>query len=1147
MSDENKLPDLPESDNEPSIHDDETSEIEAISDEELARMAANLSADGSAEDSMRVDLDAALNAPYEEEYDQAGANVAAESRDPHEQPTLSIPDGTGELDPKKTLMGSGGLDPNPDFAPKLPTEAGFTVPHIVPFEHTLVHVPGETQDNLPKVDAPPMPAYQQVYHHPSQGNQQQTQYQQQNTQPSYQQGTGYQQQQGYMPPPPPNYAPPVVSQHGSALPPRRKPRRILGCSPGCFAIFAGVFVTFCGGLTLIVVLLTATLGARLEEELSAQVAGVEDYENFQSTFFYDRDGELLYEAFTEGRRTNVQYEDFPQDLINATIAIEDDTFFTNPGFEVQATMRAFLQYVGVSEGDSGGSTITQQLVRNVLFDFEYRSERSPQRKIEEILLAYLLSQRMSKQDVMSLYLNEIYYGNMAYGAAAAARTFFDKDLSELTIGESALLAGLPQAPANLDPFNPDPVVQEAVADRWRLVLDRMVAERMITTEDRNAALASGYSINPPDAPLRAPHFTVYAQSELEQLLIDLGYSPDAVARGGLQVFTTVDLGLQDLAETAARNQVSQLGGLTISNSAVIVMQPITGEILAMVGSIDYNNDDIDGRVNVTISPRQPGSAMKPLTYASALERGITLGDIIWDTETVISDYRPRNYDGTFHGPVRIRTALANSYNIPAVQTLREIGVESLLEIASRFGIESLGGDASRYGLSLTLGGGEVTLMELTRAYGVFGNGGVYVPTTSILCILDNDDNIIFQYENGCPRGNNTANTVNETGFGTRVLDPRVAYAITDILSDNAARTPAMGSNSPLNTGGLFTAVKTGTTDDFRDNWTVGYNRNVAVGVWVGNSDGTPMSSGTTGLTGAAPIWNAVINGIYNTGAIDEFIVDGGRLPDQLDVPTGMSQRRLCSINAMREPAIECNQSIDELWFDSPIGLPDGQGGLQYPPAPQPQADQPPASGPWLREVEPDIYRVVVNPIPTNLSGAIVIQLPGAQVQPPSPIYCQVPVELQASSPTARDQLFIAPPPNVEDAARAEHYARNNGFAFLPTIACNSDLISASGGANIVTAFITQPAPNQVVYANMPILGTANFTPEQALYYKLELFGGQFGENWVTLGETHGSPVVNNALEILPGLQPGSYILQLVVVGNDGNYVQPPYQVPFTSP
>lgn len=1113
-----------EHDHEPSFSDEETSDIQPVSDNPV---------------------------PSIPELPESAPDV-----DIHQQQTLPYSTGVTPPphDPKKTLPGSGGLDPNPDFteearnrpprspATTQPNDPGYTVPHIVPFEHTLVHVPGEEEN---RSSAPPdrkAAQFQQSYrsappkpaaHVPPPPNV---------TQPGQ-----YPTQPGSYPTQPNVYpsVPPMMGVPANTYPPvAARPRRILGCSPGCLAVFAGVFVTFCGGLTLIVLLLSATLGARLEEQLNSQVARVEDYDNFESTFFYDRNGSLLYEAFTEGRRTNVQYEDFPQDLINATIAIEDDTFFTNPGFEVQATTRAFLQYVGIDQGSSGGSTITQQLVRNVLFDVEYRSERSIQRKVEEIILAYLLSQRMSKQDVMAMYLNEIYYGNMAYGAAAAARVLFNKDLHELTLAESALLAGLPQSPASYDPFNPDPEIQAAIDLRWRTVLQRMVEERMITEEDRVAAIAEGYTLVEPEAPLNAPHFTVYAQSELEQLLVEIGYSPEAIARGGLRVYTTVDLRIQDLAESAARDQVLPLNGYNVTNGAVIVLQPITGEIMAMVGSIDYNNDAIDGRVNVTTSIRQPGSTMKPLTYAAALERGMTLGDIIWDTETIIGDYSPVNYDRTFHGPVRIRTALANSYNIPAVQTLRSIGVDALLEIASRFGIESLGDDASQYGLSLTLGGGDVTLLELTRAYSVFANSGVYVPTTSILCIIDNNDNILYQYENGCITGNVTARTLNENGFGTTVLDPRIAYMITDVLGDNAARTPAMGANSPLNTGGLFTAVKTGTTDDFRDNWTIGYNRNLAVGVWVGNSSGAPMSSGTTGLTGAAPIWNSIINGIYSTGYIDEFTVEGGRMPDQLDAPVGLSFQRFCAIAALRDPAMDCSQSITELWMDTPAGLPDGQGGLMYPAAEPPADSQQPASGVWLREVEPSLYRVYVHSLPAGTQ--VVFQQVGA-VAPPQPIYCQLPIEVVASDPAAREQLFIAPPPVPEDAARAEQYARANGFAFLPTIACSPELIAATGGTNVITAFISQPSPGQVVTAGTPILGTAAFTPQQAQYFKLELYGGQFGDSWVTMSEINPNSVVNGQLGEMPGLQPGSYIIQLVVVGNDGNYVQPPYQVPFTVP
>lgn len=1021
-------------------------------------------------------------------------------------------------DPRKTLPGSGGYDPNPDFNAETPDDSQSTIPHIVPFEHTLVHVPGE--EHAPRQAPPRKPpqAQQTIPAPPVQAK-----------------------------PYPLPQQPAAYPQQPTTLPPRIKPRqrRILGCSPGCAAIFVGLFVTFCGGLTLVTLLLTATLGTRLEQQLSAQVATVDDYSSFQSTFYYDRAGRLLYESFNEGKRINVNYDQFPQNLINATIAIEDDTFFTNPGFEVQATTRAILQYFGLAEGGSGGSTITQQVVRNVLFDYEYRTERSIQRKVEEILLAFLLRQRKSPQEVLEIYLNEIYYGNLAYGAEAASQTLFGKSVNQLTLGEAALLAGLPQAPAILDPLSQDPQVQDAVEARWREVLSRMVTLRFITSQQRDQALRDGLTFQSPEAPLRAPHFTVYAQQELAGLLESLQIPTAQIAQGGFRVYTTVDLDISDMVQQAARNQIAALTGNNATNAAVLVLKPVTGEILAMVGSIDYNNDAIDGRVNVAISLRQPGSTMKPLTYSSAMEQGMTPGDIIWDTQIDVNGYQPVNYDRNWHGPVRMRAALANSYNIPAVQTLRQIGVPSLLEIARRFGVESLGNDPSQYGVSLTLGGGDITLLELTRVYATFANGGSFVPTTSILCVVDSDDNIIYEYENGCPRGNTTPTTVTVEGYGRQVVDPRIAFIMSDILSDNVARTPAMGANSPLNTGSLHTSVKTGTTDNFKDNWTVGFTRNVAVGVWVGNSDGSPMSGNTSGLTGAAPIWNTVINGIYNNNAmLARFAIDGSLLSDQLNPPSGMSLRSICSIDALREPATDCSNSISEWFLDSPAGIPDADGNLQFSQQPPPTPNTPPNTGPWLQEIQPDIFSVLVNPIDPSIANAIVFSVQPGQPQPPPPLYCQVPMEVAGSAASARQQLFIAPPPVPADAVQAENYARANGFSFLPTIACTPELLSASSPV-VITAFISQPSPGQVVGVGFPIVGTVQFSPQQAQYWKLELYGGQFGDNWVTMNDVQYSNVINGQLAGVPGLTPGDYQIQLVVVGTDGNYVQTPYRVPFT--
>lgn len=1026
----------------------------------------------------------------------------------------------------ETLPGTNGLDPNPDQMP----------PNV-----TLQNPRVQAQPTVPAPYRQPQPQ-PAPDHQPYQRPQQQVQPAPQPGRQQYPQG-----------PPPP--APPQ-QRNGSRskpLPKRsrvRRPNRI-----GCWAVFIGLFVTLCGGLTLVTTVGGAFAYARVGELLDAQLDEVDNYSAFQSTFLYDRDGRQLFEVFNEGRRTNVSIEQMPQDLINATVAIEDDSFFDNIGIDVGATTVAFLQFVGASadENTPGGSTITQQLVRNVLFDPEYRAERSVQRKVEEIALAIAMTGRKSKDEILELYLNEIYYGNLAYGAQAASQVFFDKDVSELTLGESALLAGLPQIPAELDPLSPDPAIQDAVNRRWRQVLGEMVEEGYITAEERDEALRQGLTYNPQDVPLRAPHFTVFAQGEFENLMTDIGYNIEEVARGGWQIYTTVDLEINDAVQRIARDQVAQLAANNISNAAVVVLSPVTGQILAMVGSIDYNNDAIDGRVNVTTAVRQPGSTMKPFTYAAALERGWTTGQVIWDTRVSIEqpgqdDYVPRNYDGAFHGPMRIRRALANSYNIPAVQTVRYVGVDYLLGVMERFGVESLGTDASQFGVSLTLGGGEVSPLELTRAYGVFANQGALVDSQAILCVVDNDDNIIYEYENGCPSGAGERNeaSVIRNGLGTQVLDPRVAFVISDILSDNGARTPAMGANSDLNTPGILTAVKTGTTNNIKDNWTVGYTRNVAVGVWVGNNNGDPMRN-SSGLTGAAPIWNRVINLIYADDAMRaEFAVDGQLLNDQLIPPQGITLQQICDVRTLREPATGCASTVNEWVLDSPVGLPDGQGGLNYPSV-APAAPAQPATGSFIEEVQRgmSIYRAVVLPIAPEIGAAIQFQVGPGETPPPPPIYCRLPVERVNDTPGAIERWFIGPPLVQADAVEAEQYARNNGYAFLPTIDCTSELlnvapVSSGGGSTILTAIITSPAPGQTVSGATPIIGTAQFTEFQADYYKIEIIGGQW-EGWTTINTTHETPVVNGQLDMLPALPSGDYRIRLVVVG-DGNHVQDPYEI-----
>ncbi len=945
-----------------------------------------------------------------------------------------------------------------------------------------------------------------------------------------------------------------------ARPPQRpRPSRRKGLPRSCLLTIVASFTLVCGGLTLSLLLAVTLLGARIESRLAERVAGVGSTRNFESSFLYDRYGETLYESFSEGRRTYVALEDIPQSLIDATLAIEDDTFYSNPGIDVAATIRAFLQYVGVARGSSGGSTITQQLVRNLLFTPERRAERSVGRKLEEIALALVLTGRKGKDEILELYLNEIYYGNLAYGAQAAASTFFDKDVSRLNLGEAAMLAGLPQAPASLDPLNPEPEVQEAVDLRWRTVLERMLTEGFIDEAQRNQALTDGLAFNTPAVPFRAPHFTVYVQTQLEQLLRGLGYGPDLIANGGLKVHTTLDLRINELAQDALRQHLARLAGNRVSNGAVLVTRPDSGEILAMVGSVDYFDDQIDGRVNVTAALRQPGSTIKPMTYAAALELGMSPAEILWDTKldvrgpNIPPDW-PRNYDERFHGPQRMRSALANSYNIPAVITLRRIGVPRLLEIMQRFGVDSLGMDAGRYGLSLTLGGGDITLLELVQAYGVFANEGARVPLRSIRCVLNRMNEILYQLDEGCPHGRQTGQSVNRRALGEQVLDPRIAFLISDILADNEARSPAMGADSPLRVRGLTAAVKTGTTDDVRDNWTIGYTRNAVVGVWVGNSDGTPMVD-SSGLTGAAPVWNVVTGGIYrDKGMLASFARDGRLRNDTLQAPGGLQRVSLCNPAALMEPALGCVRNTQEWLLTSPAGLLDADSGLQYPSPTLPAPPAPDDGDVLLDEIEPGIFRVLAYRIPAEVAGSIRFQQPDSRTPPPPPLHCQVPQSLagQATSLGAQEQLFLAPPPSrfPQEAIEAETFARSRNLAYLPTIRCSAALLQPPQYYNppVATAVITSPQNGALLsrWRSVPVLGSVIFTPEQAQFYKLEIIGGDF-QQWATLGETHSASVPNGQLESLhvPSLRPGWYHLRLVLVTPSGDVLQRPFEISFS--
>jgi len=649
----------------------------------------------------------------------------------------------------------------------------------------------------------------------------------------------------------------------------------------------------------------------------------ENAAQFETTRILDRDGHLLYEIIdpNAGRRTYVPLEDISAELIAATIATEDKDFFTNPGFDLFAMTRALIQNYTAGEIQSGASTITQQLARALLLDPSERYEQSYERKAREIVLAYEITRQYSKEEILELYLNENFYGNMAYGVQAASESYFNTSAEELNLWQASFLAGLPQGPSIYDIYTN----REATLYRQRSVLVLMYE---LSSERGCIDVGTGRSpvcVSYPDATqagidlanyvfpeqnffMRYPHWVVYVKSLLEEQ-----FDSQTIYKSGFTVYTTLDPDLQSKAESIVKSQLASLVENNASNGALMAMDPNTGEILAMVGSADFHDDEIDGQVNMALSQtRQPGSAIKPLTYVAAFEKGWTPATLIWDVPTEFPPstdpfdtnppYEPVNYDGKFHGPVSLRSALANSYNIPAVKALEFVGVyddpdtpaeDGLISFAQRLGVTSL--TRSDYGLALTLGGGEISLKELTGAYATFANQGRRMPSIAITKIVDHSGNIVYEYE---------------PPTGDQVVRAEHAYLISSILSDKSARVPMFGTNPVINLD-FQAAVKTGTTNDFRDNWTVGYTPDLVVGTWVGNTDYTPMVN-TTGLTGAGPIWAE-----FMTYAIGE-IKDGN--PTPFSRPAGVVDRVVCAISGT-EPSEWCPQQRSEIFASDQLPKP----------------------------------------------------------------------------------------------------------------------------------------------------------------------------------------------------------------------------------
>lgn len=622
---------------------------------------------------------------------------------------------------------------------------------------------------------------------------------------------------------------------------------------------------------------------------------------FKTTFVYDRNGRLLAELIGEGRREWVPLDQISPHLINATIATEDATFFTNPGIDPVRIAGAALQNVEQGEIVSGASTITMQLARNLFLGSEERYDQTFDRKIVEAGLAAELTQTYTKEELLELYLNLLNYGRLAYGPQAAARTYFGKSAADLSLPEATLIAGIPQSPARFDLFEN----LEAAKERQRTVLSLMVRHGFLTLDQANAAFGTAVELggSPEIHSPRAPHFVDFVVGELDDSLGE-GF----VRRGGLHIFTTLDLHLQEAAQQVVAQQVAALGPrYDMNNGALIALKPGTAEILAMVGSVNFRDEEIDGQVNVAVSPRQPGSAIKPVLYATALNDDlISPATVIWDTPitytvSAIEEYQPLNYDREFHGPVTARAALANSYNVPAVKLLDAVGVERMLESARKMGIESLHRGTDWYGLSLTLGGGEVTLLDLASAYHTLANGGRYLSPQYVLTIMDGQGQTLLEDSASAP---------------VTVISEAASAMVTDILSDDPARVPMFGAGSNL-TLNWPVAAKTGTTDNNRDAWTVGFTRHLLAGVWVGNTDGHPMRN-ATGAGAAAPVWNRFMRAVHEDPAFMEILGAGTEEKDwAFTIPESVKLLAVCP------PGLTCRREGGELfsasWLEAAAG------------------------------------------------------------------------------------------------------------------------------------------------------------------------------------------------------------------------------------
>ncbi|MFA6184679.1 MAG: PBP1A family penicillin-binding protein [Candidatus Shapirobacteria bacterium] len=596
----------------------------------------------------------------------------------------------------------------------------------------------------------------------------------------------------------------------------------------------------------------------------------------QSSQILDRKGQLLFEIYSDKRRNPVKIGEIPDALKKATLAIEDVNFYKHNGFDFRGILRGLYRTI-VEKRLQGGSTLTQQLVKNALLT----QERTISRKVKEAILTVATETLYSKDQILEMYFNQTPYGGTLWGAQAAARGIFNKDVKDLDLAEAALIAGLPASPTKYNPFSHP----EMAKTRQEMVLTRMNEVGFVTKEEMEKAKAEKLNYYLDKTGILAPHFVFYVKEQLAEK-----YGLKKLTEGGLKVTTTLDLDVQNVTETVVASEVAKLKKSNVTNGAALVTEPKTGQILAMVGSIDYFSNDIDGKYNVATALRQPGSSIKPLNYAVGLELGkITAASIIDDDPTCFGlenqkPYCPTNYGNAYHGLQTIRNSLANSLNIGAVKVLKLNGVETFVASASAMGLTTLK-DPSNYGLSLTLGGGEVYMTDMATAYGVLANMGVKQNLIPILKVEDKDGKTLEEFQEN---------------IGERVLSRETSYIIQNILSDDGARSMVFGRGSLLNIKNHpEVAVKTGTTNDLRDNWTYGYTADYVVGTWVGNNDNSKMSGVVSGISGAAPIWNKIMTELLKDKTVKKPVM-----------PTDVIGMNVCNLTGGAVPEGGCDSHYE---------------------------------------------------------------------------------------------------------------------------------------------------------------------------------------------------------------------------------------------